>query len=215
MDFTSYKEAGILSAEIEEGNREYKFKLTDLSDDQITHRKTQLNWRLNEGDGEAFYLIGIEDNGNPLGLSVPDLQESLRNLKFMADQVYCEMEVTELCNGFKGLTAEVHMKRKKRGTVDLAQICVGMVGDVNAGKSTLIGVMSTGKLDNGKGLARAHVFTHNHEIESGRTSSISHHALHFDSKGKVCLVCAMTVYLYNLSLSLPVDIELRNFIYLY
>ena len=43
-----------LAAEVEEGNREYKFKLTGLSDSQLTHRITQLNWRLNEGNGEGI-----------------------------------------------------------------------------------------------------------------------------------------------------------------
>jgi GTPase len=46
-------------------------------------------------------------------------------------------------------------------------------GNVDAGKSTLIGVLTRGKLDNGRGLARSNVFQHKHEITSGRTSSIS------------------------------------------
>ena len=47
------RKAEMLAAEIEEGNNEYKFKLTNLSEDQFTHRITQLNWRLNEGNDEA------------------------------------------------------------------------------------------------------------------------------------------------------------------
>ena len=69
-----------LCREKEEGNREYKFKLTGLTDEQRNHRITQvdihlfinskfsnnnnnilkLNWRLNEGNDSAVYLIGVE-----------------------------------------------------------------------------------------------------------------------------------------------------------
>lgn len=174
-----------LVPEVEEGNREYKFKLTDLTDDQLTHRITQLNWRLNEGNDEAFYLIGVEDNGNQLGLSDEDLQESLRNLQFIADQVGCEMMVQQLYAGEQGTTAEVYMRRRERLTVEVVQVNVAVAGDLNSGKSTMIGVLSTGQLDNGKGLARTKVLTHNHEVESGLTSCISHHSLHFSGDGEV------------------------------
>jgi len=62
-----------------------------------------------------------------------------------------------------------------------ADIRVGVVGNVDAGKSTLIGVLTSGNLDDGRGLARSSIFRHKHEIESGRTSSISHHVLGFDA----------------------------------
>eukprot|EP01034_Spumella_vulgaris_P021012 gene21012-26953_t len=62
-------------------------------------------------------------------------------------------------------------------------ICV--IGDVDSGKSTLIGVLSSGRLCNGRGLARSSVTTHNHELASGRTSCISHHSLHFGKQGQV------------------------------
>jgi len=174
-----------LCREKEEGNREYKFKLTGLSDEQRNHRATQLHWRLNEGNDTAVYLIGVEDDGNQLGISEDDLKESLRNLKFMADQVGCEMSIKQLFAGEQGVTAEVHMRRLTRLTVDTCQVNVAVAGDLDAGKSTLIGVLSTGKLDNGRGLARMQVFRHNHEVESGRTSCISHHVIHFDDNGQI------------------------------
>lgn len=59
------------------------------------------------------------------------------------------------------------------------------MGNVDVGKSTLLGVLSYGNLDNGRGRARLNMFRHLHEIESGRTSSISHEILGFDSSGKV------------------------------
>ena len=56
-----------------------------------------------------------------------------------------------------------------------SQIPLRMVflGNVDSGKSTLLGVLAKGKLDDGRGLLRKFVFNHPHEISSGRTSSIS------------------------------------------
>ena len=51
------------------------------------------------------------------------------------------------------------------------------------GKSTLVGVLTQGELDNGRGRARLNMFRHLHEIQSGRTSSISHELLGFDNAG--------------------------------
>ena len=54
------------------------------------------------------------------------------------------------------------------------EIRIAMIGNVDSGKSTLIGVLCGGKLDDGRGLARSAVFSHKHEAATGRTSAISH-----------------------------------------
>lgn len=60
-----------------------------------------------------------------------------------------------------------------------------MVGNVDAGKSTLLGVLTHGELDNGRGFARQKLFRHKHEMESGRTSSVGNDILGFDAIGNV------------------------------
>lgn len=62
---------------------------------------------------------------------------------------------------------------------------VAVVGNVDAGKSTTLGVLTHGDLDNGRGLARQRLFRHKHEIESGRTSSVANDIMGFDANGKV------------------------------
>lgn len=59
------------------GNIEYKLTLYERENERIRHLTTQLNFRLNEGKGQAIYKIGVEDNGNPLGLSDEHLKGSL------------------------------------------------------------------------------------------------------------------------------------------
>ena len=53
-------------------------------------------------------------------------------------------------------------------------IRIGVLGNVDSAKTTLISVLKNNILDNGRGSARAKVFKHKHEIDSGRTSSINH-----------------------------------------
>ena len=63
---------------------------------------------------------------------------------------------------------------KKIDEKDRNQLRVGVLGNVDSGKTTLISVISHNILDNGRGLARKKVLRHNHEQETGRTSSITH-----------------------------------------
>lgn len=57
------------------------------------------------------------------------------------------------------------------------EIGIAVVGSVDSGKSTLIGTLVSNKLDDGNGLNRSIVSGHNHEIKSGKTSSISVHSM--------------------------------------
>ena len=56
-------------------------------------------------------------------------------------------------------------------------------GPVDAGKSSLIGVLTSGELDDGRGFAREKVLIHQHELETGRTSNITFNPLIY-SKNK-------------------------------
>ncbi len=95
--------------------------------------------------------------------------------------LYYHTIVIRTRDGVSGKVAEVLIRRY--ATEEFFEIRVAVVGNVDSGKSTLLGVLTRGQLDNGRGLARMNVFVHKHEIETGRTSSISHEILGFDSKG--------------------------------
>lgn len=60
-----------------------------------------------------------------------------------------------------------------------------IVTPVDAGKSSMLGVLVKGDLDDGRGKARVNLFRHKHEIDTGRTSSVGMEIMGFDSKGKV------------------------------
>ena len=175
MSGKNLQKAVQLAQEIEEGNREYKYKLTDLTKDQLMHRISQLAWRLNESQNQnedtssnsmiqgstqsAIYLIGVEDDGTPLGLNNSELEESFHNLQIMADALGCTIKVNQfLTTEIEGnVIAEVEFKKIERQSIGGVYLQMAVIGEDFAGKSTLIGVLLSGKNDNGKGLARTHV----------------------------------------------------------
>ena len=55
----------------------------------------------------------------------------------------------------------------------MEEVRYGVIGNVDSGKSTLIGVIVGKELDDGKGKARLTILRHPHEKKTGRTSSIS------------------------------------------
>jgi len=60
---------------------------------------------------------------------------------------------------------------------------IATIGNVDSGKSTLIGVLTRGTLDDGRGGARSLVMKHKHELENGRTSAVSVEIMGFDENG--------------------------------
>ena len=47
---------------------------------------------------------------------------------------------------------------------------IAVIGNVDSGKSTMIGVLTSGECDDGRGSARSRILRHNHEKSNGRTS---------------------------------------------
>jgi len=172
--------------EYDNGNVEYKLKLCDVNVERIVELTTQMNFRLSEGSGECYYVIGVEDSGNPLGISKEELEISLSVINSIAINLGCKAKISKYIEGKEGrLIAEMYIKKQEENSIDKIEINIGVLGEEGAGKSTLIGVLINGLLDNGKGLSRTGVFRHKHEILCGKTSSFSHQILGFDEKGEL------------------------------
>ena len=68
-------------------------------------------------------------------------------------------------------------RRASFGAGSALEVRVAIIGNVDSGKSTMVGVLTRSMLDDGRGLARSKVFKHGHEESTGRTSSIGQHNL--------------------------------------
>jgi GTPase len=80
------------------GNREYKYKITDISKNKLDKRATQCLFRLYEGSGKAVYLLGVDDKGNVLGLNKYDLILTLKNIISIIKLVKAKIKTINIYN---------------------------------------------------------------------------------------------------------------------
>lgn len=71
---------------------------------------------------------------------------------------------------------------------NIKDVKVATIGNVDSGKSTLVGVLTKNTLDDGRGRARALVFNFSHEAANGRTSSVAQEIMGFRDDGAQVLV---------------------------
>jgi GTPase len=67
---------------------------------------------------------------------------------------------------------------------------MAMIGNVDSGKSTLIGVLTNNCLDDGRGGARSSVLKHRHEQENGRTSAVTVEIMGYNKDGSQIVATA-------------------------
>ncbi|XGW02775.1 hypothetical protein V3C99_014644 [Haemonchus contortus] len=139
-----------------------------------------------EGEGEAVIEIGvpIDQGGKASGIPTKDMEVAVANhVKALASIPAIGTKIETRVNG--GKATEVWIVRDPPKEEDFIEVRVAVVGNVDAGKSTLLGVLTHSALDDGRGLARTKLFRHKHEFESGRTSSVGNDILGFDVHGTV------------------------------
>jgi GTPase SAR1 family protein len=155
-----------LEPEVEYGNKEYKLKIINKENDRLEKLASQLKWRLNEGNGEALYYIGVNDDGSVVGLGGNELNETIKNIKKMCEKINSKIISTEKINKYYVLKIrfiENEIKSKR----------ILFIGPHNVGKTTLISNLTKNIKDDGDGFSRNFIFNHKHEIYSGMTSSIT------------------------------------------
>jgi len=167
------------------GPVEYKRQLTSVKPERLTHLATQMQFRLTEGNGECRYIIGVNDDGSFFGLGEKQLNETLKTLQSMAKKLLAETSVIRKREISKDkFVMELLVRKTNEESTNMDQR-IAVLGNVDAGKSTLVGVLVNDELDNGRGRSRLQMFRHPHEMESGRTSSISIDLLMFDKNGNI------------------------------
>lgn len=177
-------------------------RLRDLllgSDDDTLHKlQDLLTARMDEGHGETVFELGFENNNDSLGLTLDEWNTAYKRLQDAAKLLHadCQVLVTRNVGGDveapsaskgkdKDCTGKIMIRRKPETVEEVIETRIAVVGNVDAGKSSLLGVLVKGDLDDGRGKARVNLFRHKHEIESGRTSSVGMEILGFDTAGQV------------------------------
>ncbi|KAL2161438.1 hypothetical protein VTH06DRAFT_7999 [Thermothelomyces fergusii] len=70
----------------------------------------------------------------------------------------------------------------KQGPLTTNQLRVTLTGPTTSGKSTLLGTLSSGALDNGRGKGRLGLLKHLHEVASGITSSVTQELVGYNNE---------------------------------
>ncbi|XP_034479794.1 GTP-binding protein 1 [Drosophila innubila] len=158
--------------------------LVNPTESQLQLLKRRLLDRIADSCGETIYEIGVGEDGSDSGLNAEQFEASMETLRQLSVAIDADMVKLRERPSEKGKIGQF-LLRKHIETTDFMEIRVAVVGNVDAGKSTLLGVLTHGELDNGRGHARQRLFRHKHEIESGRTSSVGNDILGFDGIGNV------------------------------
>lgn len=152
--------------------------------------------RIDEGHGETLFNLGQEDNGDSMGFTKEQWQLALKRITEAAKTLNADVRVLLTYNAGGDVDAAPNAKdaschgkiliRQHPATAEeVIETRIAVVGNVDAGKSTMLGVLVKGGLDDGRGKARVNLFRHKHEIESGRTSSVGMEIMGYDTKGDI------------------------------
>ncbi|KAG5981902.1 hypothetical protein E4U55_002543 [Claviceps digitariae] len=156
--------------------------------------------RIEEGMGETVFELGYENNGESMALGLEDWNSAYKRLVDAAKAAGadCELLLTKNVGGKVeaestrnkpekkgGCNGKILIRRVPTNVEDVIETRIAVVGNVDAGKSSMLGVLVKGDLDDGRGKARVNLFRHKHEIETGRTSSVGMEIMGFDSVGQV------------------------------
>ncbi|PWW79476.1 P-loop containing nucleoside triphosphate hydrolase protein [Tuber magnatum] len=138
--------------------------------------------RIKEGRGETLFEVGMDNNNaESMEFTKEEYERAIQAVKTAAAEIRAAVTVLITSNlgvdgekptDGKGVTSTVLIRQKPESLEGLLEIRVAVVGNVDAGKSTMLGVLTKNTLDDGRGRTRVNLFRHKHEIESGRTSSV-------------------------------------------
>ncbi|XP_030001832.1 GTP binding protein 1, like isoform X2 [Sphaeramia orbicularis] len=161
-----------------------KLVLVSPTGQQYDSLLRHLRERIEEGCGETIYVVGMGSDGGDYGLDEKDMEASVATVRSLCEQIEADLILLRERTDTGGKIRD-YLIRRRVGEQDFLEVRVAVVGNVDAGKSTLLGVLTHGELDNGRGFARQKLFRHKHEMESGRTSSVGNDILGFDQEGQV------------------------------
>mmetsp|Transcript_780 Transcript_780/g.829 ORF Transcript_780/g.829 Transcript_780/m.829 type:complete len:166 (+) Transcript_780:173-670(+) len=147
------------------GPIEYKYLFDNPSYNKVLHRTSQMIFRLNEGKGKAFYVLGVQDDGYPTGLTDQQMEDTLSVFILkMASSLNIDLSPVWVKPGHKGFLIKIQIREKIPEQI-LSNIKIIMMGNSGVGKSTLLGVLLTGEEDDGDGCIRMLTVKHKYEIE--------------------------------------------------
>merc|ERR1719295_1797232 len=72
-----------------------------------------MTYRLNEGQGRCQYQIGLEDDGNPKGLNDVELNETIKTIFRLNEQLNGNIKISSIKRGIEGKVATLTVWNEK------------------------------------------------------------------------------------------------------
>lgn len=110
----------LLPEEPDNGNVEYKLRFDAPNMARVEHLTTQMAFRLNEGNGTAYYQIGVLDSGQVTGLSDEEVLETLLVLFYMSTALQANLSVHKVRVGLKGHSCMLKLTRQQKAETNVA-----------------------------------------------------------------------------------------------
>lgn len=154
------------------GNIEYKRILKPKNKLRYIQLGTQMNWRLNEGNGIAYYYIGVDDDGKIVNISNEDWNKSIINLKKIINKI--DAKIISIDNFELNEDKYYVIKIKKKIKLLDNEKRILLLGDTLTGKTSFLAYLIKKKLGERSNL---YMHSHKHELESGKTSSFNYHQI--------------------------------------
>jgi GTPase len=166
----------MLFAEDDDGNIEYKRYLKlNQSDERFEELKTQMIWRVKEGNGEAIYYLGVKDDGSFYKLTHQEKIDTIKTIKKLVKTAKLKIVKIQKIYVDDDYYLRVLIREK---TIILEERRILLLGPSGVGKTTFIANLILDKTDDD---ARLHLFNHKHEILEKKTSSYNYTSMIFNN----------------------------------
>lgn len=107
------RRARALKRERDDGYIEYKWKLLDIERSRLIRLITQMNYRLNEGEGKSMYAVGFTDDGSAIGITKSELHLTLRNIISAAKELEADIKKVIIFKEDNFYWAKIFLRKNK------------------------------------------------------------------------------------------------------
>jgi GTPase len=153
--------------------------INDTNTNTINNKNKTENNNINNSNKE----ITIENKKENINTNINNQNLIDININTKSIQNENEKERENFNNNNNNSEYESTLEELKEQQKGIKEVRIAVIGNVDSGKSTLVGVLTKCVLDDGRGAARQLVFNYDHEKQNGRTSSIAHEIMGFKSTG--------------------------------
>ena len=160
-----------MDKEVEYGNVEYKRQLSLNISYRVTGLIGQMQWRLDEGNGKAIYMLGLNDDGTVYKFKDEEESETLSSIRTLA--IFTNASVHNiikhnLLNHQYFYEVIIYANNK---LLDDKRILI--MGNEGSGKTSYLSFLTYELNDNGKGYIRNKILRHDQECIKGTTMSLT------------------------------------------